>query len=316
MAHCVICRKDFASSASLRTHRSKFHRADTEMEVENQETDQTNNQETNQTNSQETNQTNSQNTNQTDSQNTDQTNSQNTNQTDSQNTDQTNSQDTLDEEDTLVGKRKHEDIENDPHFPKNRHVYKKLSGIHDILKHHLEDTKKEFNFLSCYTIKEMLDNIVPQVFGNELTMQEKLTNEQLRYVTMITELQNLPDVHMVLNEAESRETLLDILKITDIERIIKSHHRALKMVSNSTRRNFDAALRNTPSLATAIKVLFSYILDGTLKMKPHHVKKLKPHRDYIRKIAHEPRGKAVVQKGGSLLGTILSTIVPLIPAIL
>ena len=147
-------------------------------------------------------------------------------------------------------------------------------------------------------------------------MQEKLTNEQLRYVTMITELQNLPDVHMVLNEAESRETLLDILKITVIERIIKPHHRALKMASNSTRRNFDAALRNTPSLATAIKVLFSYILDGTLRMKPHHVKKLKPHRRFIRKIAHGPRGESVVQKGGSLLGTILSTIVPLIPAIL
>ncbi len=26
MAHCVICNKDFANSASLRTHRSKFHR--------------------------------------------------------------------------------------------------------------------------------------------------------------------------------------------------------------------------------------------------------------------------------------------------
>ena len=101
-----------------------------------------------------------------------------------------------------------------------------------------------------------------------------------------------------------------------VHKTIKSHHRALKILSDATRRNFDVALRNNPSLAKAIKVLFRHILDGTLKMKPHHVKKLKPHRNYIRKIAHEPRGKAVVQKGGSLLGTILSTIVPLIPAIL
>ena len=44
MAHCMICRKDFASSASLRTHRSRFHRPATEtdqMEVESQETDKT-----------------------------------------------------------------------------------------------------------------------------------------------------------------------------------------------------------------------------------------------------------------------------------
>ncbi len=101
-----------------------------------------------------------------------------------------------------------------------------------------------------------------------------------------------------------------------VHKIIKSHHRALKMVTNSTRRNFNVALRNNPSLAKAIKVLFRYILDGTLKMKPHHKQKLKPHKHYIRKIANKPQGKLIVQKGGSILATILSTIVPLIPAIL
>ena len=101
-----------------------------------------------------------------------------------------------------------------------------------------------------------------------------------------------------------------------VHKIIKSHHRALKMVTSSTRRNFNVALRNNPSLAKAIKVLFRYILDGTLKMKPRHKQKLKPHKHYIRKIAYKPRGELVVQKGGSILATILSTIVPLIPAIL
>ena len=101
-----------------------------------------------------------------------------------------------------------------------------------------------------------------------------------------------------------------------VHKIIQSHHRALKILSNSSRRNSDVALKNTPSLAKAIKVLFRYILDGTLKMKPHHVEKLKPHRNYIREIAHGPQGKAVVQEGGSILGTILNIAVPLIGAIL
>ncbi len=101
-----------------------------------------------------------------------------------------------------------------------------------------------------------------------------------------------------------------------VHKIIKSHHRALKMVTNSTRRNFNVALRNTPSLTKAITVLFRYILDGTLKMKPRHKQMLKPHRHYIRKIANKPRRELVVQKGGSLLATIFSTILPLIPAIL
>ncbi len=189
MAHCMICRKDFASSASLRTHRSRYHRiSDTEMvPVENQETDQTNSLETNQTNSQESiaNQTNSQETNQTNSQETDQT--------DSQNMD---SQDTIDEDDALSGKREHENS----NTHKNRHVYKELSGIHKILKNILKDTNKEFNFLECYTIKHSwFDNIVPEIFDSELTMQNQ---DQFQYVKIMKELQNIVDIHTVLNEAE------------------------------------------------------------------------------------------------------------------
>ena len=169
MAHCMICRKDFASSASLRTHRSRYHRiSDTEMvPAENQETDQTNSLETNQTSSQDTNQTNSQETNQTNSQETDQT--------DSQNMD---SQDTIDEDDALSGKREHEDSDT----YKNRHVYKELSGIHEILKNILKDTKKELNFLTCYNIKHWLHKLVPEIFDSEFTMQEKLNQEQFQYV--------------------------------------------------------------------------------------------------------------------------------------
>ena len=68
----------------------------------------------------------------------------------------------------------------------------------------------------------------------------------------------------------------------------------------------------------AIKVLFDYVLNGSLKLKQHHINKLKPHKKFIREIAHGglQQNKTVVQKGGSILKTILSTIVPLIPALL
>ena len=202
MAHCMICRKDFASSNSLRSHRSRYHRiSDTEMvPVENQETDQMNSLDTNQTSSQETNQIDSQET----------TNSQEA--TDSQNSLQTNDdKNRAYLQDTLSSKRRHvesqsTDDEADPNPPKDRHVYKKLSGIHDILKRRLGDREHDYNFLFCYSMKHEFDRL-------EHTLLEKLNNEQRRYIAMISELKNLPDVHMVLNERASRELLLSIFKV-------------------------------------------------------------------------------------------------------
>ncbi len=196
MAHCTICRRDFASGNSLRSHRSRFLRSDTEtvqIEEESQETNQTSSQETNQMNSQESKQMNSH---------------------------ETSQHDTLDEEpkdDTLSGKRKHEDTENDPYLPKNkdRNIYKKLSSIHDILKTNLEKGKTVFNFFVCYVMKQEFDRVIPDIFDSELTMKQKLTYEQFQYITMIRELPNFLDIHMVVNEAENQELLLGILKIID-----------------------------------------------------------------------------------------------------
>ena len=147
-------------------------------------------------------------------------------------------------------------------------------------------------------------------------MQEKLNQEQFQYVKMMRELQNLVDIHAVLNDPETREILQDIYNITEKEKRIIPHHDELKMLSKQRGEKFNTILNDNPSLSKAIKVLFRYILDGTLKMKPHHKQKLKPHKHYIRKIANKPQGKLIVQKGGSILATIFSTIVPLIPAIL
>ncbi len=214
MAHCMICRKDFASSASLRTHRSRYHRiSDTEMvPVENQETEQMNSLDTNQTSSQETNQTDSQET----------TNSQEA--TDSQSSLQTNDdKDRAHLQDTFSSKRRHvesqsTDDEADPNPPKDRHVYKKLSGIHEILKNHLEGNKPTVDFISCYSIKAMFDSLVPDVFVSELAMKEKLNHNQFVYATIIRELQNLLDIHTVLNEAKNRDIWKDIYKIALKER--------------------------------------------------------------------------------------------------
>ena len=100
--------------------------------------------------------------------------------------------------------------------------------------------------------------------------------------------------------------------------ILKSHHGALKMISKAKGKNFKILLGNTPDVAKALKVLFQYILSGRLKMQDIHVKKLKPHRKFIRKIAQSPHKsiKTVVQKGGSILQTILNTVLPLLPALL
>ena len=100
--------------------------------------------------------------------------------------------------------------------------------------------------------------------------------------------------------------------------ILKSHHGALKMLSRVKGKNFKIILGNTPDMVKVLKVLFQYILSGRLKMEDKHVRKLKPHRKFIRKIARSPHStiKTTVQKGGSILQTILNTVLPLLPALL
>lgn len=103
-----------------------------------------------------------------------------------------------------------------------------------------------------------------------------------------------------------------------VHMIIKSHHGALKMLSKAKGKNFSIIVKNTPDMAKALKVLCRYILNGTIKLQDKHVKKLKPHRKFVRKVANSSHNtiKTTVQKGGSILQTILSTVLPLLPALL
>ena len=74
-----------------------------------------------------------------------------------------------------------------------------------------------------------------------------------------------------------------------------------------------------------IKLLCSAVLDGTIRLSPHHVAVLKLHGAFIRKIAHgeikyvkiliRKEARRTSQKEGSILKTVLETILPILPAL-
>ena len=67
--------------------------------------------------------------------------------------------------------------------------------------------------------------------------------------------------------------------------IVKSHHGALKLLSQTKASNYGIIIKNTPDMAKALKILCRYILNGTIKLQDKHVKRLKPHRKFIRRIS-------------------------------
>ena len=99
---------------------------------------------------------------------------------------------------------------------------------------------------------------------------------------------------------------------------LKTHHDALKMLSKAKKEHYKIVVDNTPDLLTALKYLCKYILSGKIKLESKHLKKLKPHRRFIRKLStsNHKSIKTTVQRGGSILKTILNTVLPLLPALL
>ena len=101
---------------------------------------------------------------------------------------------------------------------------------------------------------------------------------------------------------------------------LKPHYNALKMLSKAKKAHYRIIIQNTPTLPKIIRHLSKYILNGTIKLQKKHVAKLKPHRNFIRKIASAGSQGAikgfVLQKGGSILKSILNTVLPLIPSLL
>ena len=67
-----------------------------------------------------------------------------------------------------------------------------------------------------------------------------------------------------------------------------------------------------------IKTVCKCILDGRIPLKPPHITKLKPHRKFIRNVAHGniKEAKKHIQTGGSILQTVLKTVLPILSELL
>ena len=100
--------------------------------------------------------------------------------------------------------------------------------------------------------------------------------------------------------------------------LIKTHHGAFKMIERASGDNYRRIIDNTPSMIKAIKKLCQLILNGNLRLDKNRIKKLKRHRNIIRKVAHKPHAdiKGTIQTGGNILKSIISTVLPLITALI
>ena len=67
-----------------------------------------------------------------------------------------------------------------------------------------------------------------------------------------------------------------------------------------------------------IKTICKCILDGRIPLQPPHITKLKPHRKFIRNVADDNLNvaKKHIQTGGSILQTVLETVLPILPELL
>ena len=103
-----------------------------------------------------------------------------------------------------------------------------------------------------------------------------------------------------------------------ISKTVKTHHGALKMLAKARGENYKNILTNTPKMVTAIKMVCRHILNGNFKLGRTHIKKLKPLRQFIRKIAYKPHRaiKVALQTGGNIIQSILNSVLPLLPALL
>ena len=247
MGYCYICKRNFANGASLRTHRSKFHREEKLTHSGDEDTGTSDEAKTGLESEAEGGKTTPKHT-EDDAGNEDTVTDNEIGQPDilhsetddKENRDRTSINDDTDNWDTENGqtnsdvttKNKKRSTKNkkrntnvgsetkkrrfNPYPPKSKehHVFKKLSGIHNILETLLKDKIKPFNFISAVVAKrDLFDNFIPHIFANEHIMQKELTKDQFNYVTVVRELKDLSDIHLVLNEAETRDTLLDILQV-------------------------------------------------------------------------------------------------------
>ncbi len=224
MTFCEICNKHFTSKASLRTHRSRFHRDDEFDNADKRDTESDDNISRSSSDH-----------------NDDPIKEESVGKRiiDAESATELSSSDTDSKKDDLdalqtdneTKKRKHDILHTDdevqpkkrkgktekrgynPYPPKNNnhHVYKKLSILHDILKTHLGDSRKTYGFSDCYTLKHhVYDKLIPNIFEDEESMQNALSEEEFYMAQMIRSLKKLSDIHAVLNEEKYLDTFARI----------------------------------------------------------------------------------------------------------
>ena len=187
-----MCKRDFASGASLRTHRSKFHREEkvTPCDRTNLKTGSKKRR-----------------------MNLD------TDKSERRSNVDTKIEKTKTKRKTSLGTentKKRITKENRSYLPKGKehHVLNTSYGVHDILKSHLENSKKTYNFIDCYILKhQVFDVLVPYVFKDERNMKEELNEKDSTFVLIVRDLQNLTDIYTVLNEGEYAETIVKIIRL-------------------------------------------------------------------------------------------------------
>ena len=67
-----------------------------------------------------------------------------------------------------------------------------------------------------------------------------------------------------------------------------------------------------------VKTICKCILDGRIPLEPPHIAKLKPHSEVIWNVAYDNINvaKKHIQMGGSILQTVLETVLPILPELL
>ena len=105
------------------------------------------------------------------------------------------------------------------------------------------------------------------------------------------------------------------------KKLVKDNHKALETLAHIGPKKALVIINNSPNkFLHVIRTLAKFVLDGTIPLEKHHVKKLQRHKRIIRDVS-KSRGsrdikKAVMQKGGSFFKTVLNTLLPLIPLLL
>ena len=103
------------------------------------------------------------------------------------------------------------------------------------------------------------------------------------------------------------------------KKLVKDNHGALKTLAHIGAKKAQVIINSSPNkFLHVIRTLAKFVLNGTIPLEKHHVKKLRRHKQVIRDVA-KSKGlhtrKVVKQKGGSFFKTVLNTLLPLIPMI-